>query len=352
MKKVLLLNEGYSNNLGDRAINESLKRILEINECIVDSVDFIGIEQKDMSVSEITKVTSVKLKLLRKIVPVFIKKIRSQLQFIKKELKIIKKYYVNDYDFLVIGGGQLILSNFCFPMAMYLWVNKFAKKKNVKIYIIGVGAGTEFSFINKQLYNKSLDKVDKLFIRDTKSIEVLDKLFNVKSEFIPDVAFFLNNVYQRNRISTNKALVGIVDYDVYRLYNKDNKSEIQYLEEWIVHVEKLFDEGYDVELFYTTPEDYLQSIKLKNKYENKHSYDLKINESKNLEELIDVVQLAEKLISARMHGLIIAMVYGVKVIPYEISHKLKIFSNEYINNNVSIKELQEEICLVIGKLFQ
>lgn len=352
LKKILLLNEGNSNNLGDRAINESIKKILELNGYSVEFVDFLGIEETDIIVNELSKKSNIVVSILRKIVPDFIRTIRAHIKWINKELKIIKKYYLCEYDYLVIGGGQLILSNFYFPMAMYLWINKFSKKKNFKIYIVGVGAGIDFSFIDKQLYYKSLKKVDKLFIRDSKSIEILEKIFNIEAEFIPDAAFCLDLVYKREIIRERKVLVGIVDYEVYRLYNKDNKSEIKYIEEWIEYTKNYIEEGYNVELFYTTPEDYLQSLKLKNEYEKRYGYTLEINECKNLKELIRIIQSSEKLISARMHALIIGMVYGVKVIPYNISHKIETFSNEYINSDVSTKELQRKIRGKIEELFK
>jgi polysaccharide pyruvyl transferase WcaK-like protein len=352
LKKVLLINEGFSNNLGDRAINLSIKRVLELNECNVECVDFVGCDVEEIDISETIKEANAKVKLLRKITPMFIRTIRAQIKWLRKELNLVKRYCVNEYDFIIIGGGQLILSNFYFPMAMYIWVNKFARKKNVKIYIIGVGAGDVYTFIDKYLYKRSLAKVNKLFVRDNKSIEILEDLLSVKAEFIPDMAFYLEYVYPKYKKSTNKALVGIVDYQVYKLYNKEYKSEIHYIEEWIEEIKKICDEGYEVELFYTTPEDYLQSIKLKKQYEEKYNHSFKINKCNNLKELASVIQSAEKLISARMHGLIIAMNYGVKITPYEISNKIKTFNNEYIKTDVSIKELQEEIYSIVNKLVQ
>lgn len=82
-----------TDNLGDQAIDYTLKRIFESKGAHVESVNYTMFFTVNGS------------------------KFKSAFQNLIKMYKISKR----NFDLVVIGGGQLIQSNSTFPLSLYLW---------------------------------------------------------------------------------------------------------------------------------------------------------------------------------------------------------------------------------------
>ncbi|MEH6908735.1 polysaccharide pyruvyl transferase family protein, partial [Neobacillus drentensis] len=188
-----------------------------------------------------------------------------------------------------------------------------------------------------------LKQTNGLYIRDPESIEVVKKNFSLDGKFVPDVAFTISKFLKGKKKNKYSVKVGITDFAVYRKYNKDNKTELDYLQEWENLITKYISPDYDLTLFYTTKEDYIQSLKFKQHLENKYKKDFIIEENSTLDELVDVISEANVLISGRMHALIIGYCYECDIVPYNISQKIRSFSNFYLDEKKDIYLLQQEI---------
>lgn len=355
MKRALLVNKGWADNLGDQVIKYTIEDLLNNNGYKVDFFDFtqtsktnyISYEKEALKENGRQNKNSLKKKLFGPIVNT--KFVRIGLWLIGNRSLFSKKRLSQDYDIIIVGGGQLILGDSSFPYAMYLWTRLLKKLyKNTRLIILGVGAGGEFGVIDSLLYSKSLKKVDKLYIRDNESIEIIKDKFNVSSNYIPDVGFYISKAYKLDYEKEKKVLVGITDYLVHKRYNHDDKTEEDYSEFWEKKIVDYMQKGYKVQLFYTTMRDLVQSIKLKDTMHKKYNIKLEIIYVNTLEELLHEVAKASIIISGRMHGLIIGYAYGCEVVPYIISDKLKSFKEHYLDNNhIKINELQEEIERII-----
>ena len=102
-----------------------------------------------------------------------------QLRWLQINIAVSK----NRYDIAFIGGGQLILSNTIFPIAMFTWV-LVLRAFGTKVIILGVGSGEKFNLMDKLLY-----KISFKFCNDYESITQLKKTFKINASFIPDIAF-------------------------------------------------------------------------------------------------------------------------------------------------------------------
>jgi len=138
-KRVLVINEGYSDNLGDQAINDSLQYLLK-NSGIknIDFQDFTKNIDSPINISVADKQgiqKSFAVSILKTI-------ISSKIRWIIKNLNRIIKISKKDYDLVLIGGGQLILSNATFSIAMFLWVFclNFFGNKNIVLFAVGSGS--------------------------------------------------------------------------------------------------------------------------------------------------------------------------------------------------------------------
>ena len=171
MKRILLVNECESDNLGDLAIARSLE----------DKVASLGFKTKKATFSSVVK-TGVKLKN-----PTKSSRGISFLGYLSKIKALIAlKWFILNYsrvqrafidvDKVIIGGGQLILSNPHFPTALFLWVIS-SRFRKVPVYIVGVGCGNSFTFLESKMIKYSLNKVNKIFLRDIDSVHNLQKKF-------------------------------------------------------------------------------------------------------------------------------------------------------------------------------
>ncbi|MGH2106886.1 polysaccharide pyruvyl transferase family protein [Aerococcus urinaeequi] len=350
MKKALLINKGHADNLGDQAIYFVLKKMLEKSGYKVDFVDFTFEEKRndyiylDQANKEIKKDKSKNL--LRKVNRLLIKS-----SFIKNifwsyahrsSLKKIK--FSNEYDLAVIGGGQLILSSSVFPSALFKWV-KFIRKvfPTAKLAIFGVGVGGGFHSFEKVLEKKSLKEINNIYLRDMNSIKILKNELGFEADYTPDVVFNISEIYPLKVIKKNLILIGITDYLVYKRYNPNKLTKIEYYEKWVAYVKEYSNTNNKVELFYTSSRDLSESLKFKKYLKDNHNIEIPISEVNNLEDLIKLIAKSKVVISGRMHGLIIAYSYGSKVIPFILSDKINSFNEEYVKSSPEIKNIQNKI---------
>lgn len=350
MKKALLINKGWADNFGDQLIKYSLEYLLKENNYTTDFLDFTE-EKKTVgnsykSTAKIEKNKEIKISFKRKI---FRKALNNN--FFKNIIWLYKNPNLfkidrlkKDYNIVIIGGGQLILSDSTFPLAMYKWI-KILKYNNSQseIILFGVGSEGKFDFIERFLYSKSLKKLDRLYIRDYESIKLLKDQFNLESEYTPDVGFYISKAYKLDYKKEKKVLIGITDFLVYKRYNKDRKSKEEYYLFWENEIVNYMEEGFEVELFYTTVRDLVESVNLKAVMLKKYGINVKILYVDTLKELIHEIAKSSVLISGRMHGLIIGYSYNCNVVPYVISNKVKSFKEQYIDTNIDINLIQTDI---------
>jgi polysaccharide pyruvyl transferase WcaK-like protein len=356
-RKVLLVNKGWADNLGDQAISYTMTKLLNENNCEVRFLDFTESQPKKErnyisdAQKEINKVE--KQPLNTKIIRYFLGKrlIHSIYWWITNYKIFNKKSLEQNYSAAFIGGGQLILGSTIFPFAMYLWIRHLKKRnKDIKIFLVGVGVGGEFNFIDNLLYKKSFEKMEGIYLRDLDAISFLKEKFNIKANFIPDVAFCMSDFHNENMKKEDRVLVGITDYLVYKRYNQNKVSELEYMSLWEDIILDLQAKHKKVELFYTTSRDLVQTYKFKDYMQQKKNLNLKIVHTNNLEQLANEISVSETIVSGRMHGLIIGLSYGCEAIPFLISPKLVSFKEQYLDGKKNTKELKEETHKKIKKI--
>lgn len=356
-KKILCINEGGSNNLGDQAISISLENMVKNYDCDVDSYNFTNINLINNSEININTSDNILYDIEKKVSP--IKVFLARFSFIRLlrwiQLHVTKIFLIGKkkYDVAFIGGGQLVLSNTIFPISMLCWA-LILKYYKTKLIVIGVGTGENYSFIDKFCYKVALNLVDEIYVRDIESINKMKNIFRQKSYFIPDIAFCYDTLNCKQKDLNNRSiLIGITEYPVYQHYAKEvsdiSLSEDKYIENWhnlIIEISDKFDEFYFVS---TTPEDIMYSEKLFSKL-RKNNFSKKlifIDKLLNLDNYVSLIKNVDTVLSARMHSLILAQVFGCTIKPWIVSNKLKSFEKEYLNKNVN--DLQKRVEEILSK---
>lgn len=347
-KKILIINECGSDNIGDHAINEGGKSIFRDNCIDYDYTTFstqykVG-TNKPNKPNKPNKVFTRLKSILLKFKPVL------YVSWLYKNNSRIKATFTTNYDAVIIGGGQLFLSGFSFPIAMYTWT-RWSHRHNIPVYIMGVGCGEKFSLIELILYRSSLKKVENVFVRDVDSIGKISLFFNFTPLLIPDFAFGLHPLTQGSIKSG--VVVGMTDYSVYKRYAKEvgiNSlvSFQQYLEMWAAKLQSIVkDENEVIYLISTTNRDavcnemlleYLESIGFINTIEH-----FRIVTS--LDEYRAVLSRSRIVFSGRMHSLILGKIESCELIPWVISKKIMSFCDHYSDQSASALRREITKCL-------
>lgn len=339
MKKTyLIINENSSDNIGDHAINEGLKQVFHQAEIKTISAPFAtNIDDKSAKTRKNNlfgdKSLSIKARL---------KSVQAMryIYWARLAFKPVRQCCKNsNFSGAVVGGGQLILSGGTFPIALYIWCF-FLKRYGIPFSIVGVGCGEKFSFLDKILIRSALNKSVSVLVRDHDSIEKLNKHFGYSlGKYIPDLAFAIEPTIDIEHKVNDSIVVGATDYEVYlRYWNEVNYnyakplSYSEYIESWVDLVLSSLDENCDKVVFSsTTFRDTLVNkdvyIKLKQRCVKQKL--VLIDELESLSEYTLHLHSASVVISGRMHGLILGMIYGCTLSPWVISNKIKLFLNDY-----------------------
>ncbi|MFA6275988.1 MAG: polysaccharide pyruvyl transferase family protein [Pedobacter sp.] len=355
MQKVLVINEGYSHNLGDQAILEAATRFYEDKGY---AVDFLYLSKPTIQALPTYNYTSSALTRIKK--NNLVLKLKASLSFFHWFLtnrKVISNTLSrNNYAIVSIGGGQLINTsgtNFpsAFAIALFWFTHLIKKQANqAKLYFVAIGAATQFNKVERYLYQSALNKADHIWVRDEFSQHILNKIYAKKADLIPDIAFYKSK-HTEVPIKTDVALVGIASYEeVVLKYNKAVTKDT-YFASVFLEIEGIQKMGLTVKLFYTTLLD-VTAINEYNEYlvsENKVPHE--ICAIQNLADLVQELKKAKLVYSGRMHALILGLKYGCEVRPYLLSQKLRSFNEAYIAIHKDVREISKEVELGLAPIF-
>lgn len=309
-KKILLINRGVdTDNVGDQAIDYTLKRIFESKGAHVESVNYTMFFTVNGS------------------------KLKSAFQNLIKMYKISKR----NFDLVVIGGGQLIQSNSTFPLSLYLWTLFVKLFSNAKVVLYGVGVDKDYDRFKKLLFKRGLRRISTFYVRDEFSHQNLKNVFTYNSKVVPDSVLSISKLYTPASKKTKLKLFGITHYGSIKRYKYIDATQIEYLKQ---QAELLFslEDNADYKLFYNTKTDFVFTLRFQEYLKNTYNYSIDICKTEDLFTYIELVSSAVKVVSSRMHALIIAHSYGIEIIPVKRNNKLEVFSETY-------KNLKVEDCL-------
>lgn len=338
MKKVLIINEGGTVNLGDKAINKVItEKVKESNKEVCfghySAPSNTNLVPQKMSYS----LPSLKKKVMLKIFFTLNKytlNVIAYLLWIKRNKKAVKSIVATPRLYYgIIGGGQLLKSNGSFPIALYYWA-KMMSMNNIPYSIYGVGVSDDMDVLSKYLIKRAIRNSDKTYVREHYSKEVLlNYKVNKEIKIIPDVAFAYSDI-QEPKEAKKQLLVMPASYEyVYKAYN-EGKTYDAYIKDWVDQSLKYM-ESIDVDQvvisYSTISQDrstaYAVYQKMKMKFDN-----VEFRDVSSLFEFIDLINISSATYSARMHPLIIAASYGRTVYTSRISKKLEVFEDQLINH--------------------
>lgn len=330
---ILLIGECYSSNLGDPLICENVKNII-LNKYPSASISYLDLsgrvdwsEQYDIqpsnySVSEkfFFKITD-KFSNLLKHSKLFKKYKASELRYLQTVFMLKDILKKENFGLAVFAGGSLFMDYFI-PL-IYIIVN-ILSLKHINIIFHACGTSKMDShdrvLLKKFLNNKHVKSIS---MRD--SFDSVQDLVKNKSKIIEtyDTALNTPNLYDMS--SSKIATYGIGVYG-------DNDEFYDYQ---INLIKKFMDSEYDWRIFTNgSVADYnaAKRILFDLGIDQNDVYKYLLERPENPAELVRDITSFERIISFRMHSLIIAASFGIPIIGIKWDKKIEEFLNK-INQN-------------------
>lgn len=344
MKKILLVNQGLSSNIGDKAILLALKKYFEDKGCLTEVAGFTHFENTEIKDIDCYKYVQERIIDL----PVMIKwniKMKNRLRN-----EMVK--YAQEYDYVVVGGGQLIKSHCYFPYALDMWAD-FAEKRAKRSVLIAVGIDPSFSGYEKKIIQRAINKFDFFTVRDKRSKERAKFFFDKEVIEFPDVAFLLEKYFRYNSENKREDVVVMpFDYATYKYHFKNDKKSKEYDLFWLQLIQHILENNPTVKLMYTTAEDKRECFRIFEKLSLENQMKVELYHVNSVEDILKKFSSATDIYSARMHALILGMVAGAKVHSINISDKIESFEKEFILSEKKVVEYAKEITKELDKIFE
>ena len=319
--RIVLINEKFSDNVGDQAIHDLLKTHLSNLNLIVDSLDFSGRVSYSF-------VNSREVKSQRRLTPIALRRALYRSYWSCKNIKNAVLHFYNS-DRVVIGGGQLLRDNGVFAWYFFFWTVT-AKLFRNDIRVISVGTEGGHKSFDRILLWLSLRLVKSVSVRDEFSKRYLAKLYNGSITIVPDVVHLSPPVRTKLRDIDLLCFTAFEEIDSSYM----NTSETSY----IAMLREVFESVENPVLRCTTDKDF--------EFVKKVFPKQKVELFKEWREIDEYTAMSTSVYSTRMHPLIFAEKNSVgHVEGIEVNKKLFEFNSRIgiIDNKAIITGHIEEV---------
>lgn len=328
MKKILIIAEKFSTNLGDALIYSLVKSIFQENY-IIDSLDLSG--RDGFSYSE-SSTYNTDINLIKKIysrIKIDAKKIGFKLngRVMKKTIKQFKNNFLEKMiefkpDCIIFAGGQMFMDSF---FSQILFVTNYCDNNDIPIIFNACGCSNKIYCYELKCIKKILKSKSVVYI------SLRDKYELIKHHDLKNIVFetydtaLLSSKYIKNNISNLEKKIGIgIMYSNFYDYDKQFNF-------WTKILLKLNEDNINFEIFCNGAiDDYNFILELC----KKNGFDKKIiaKRPRKYEELLELICGYKCILSMRLHSLIIAYSYHIPAIAISWDSKVKEFYSK-INNS-------------------
>lgn len=342
-KNILLINQGHTDNIGDIAINNTIKNFFENLNYDVCSVPYWDEHEIFRKYNKIYKI-------IRKfdfIMDFFMRK------YIRKKIKNKK------IDAVIIGGGDLMSAHRGFNCALYNWT-KYLFDKNIKIFITGISTNNDITKKERKRYEKALKKCDFVSVRDEFSLNLIKNNYDIDCNYYPDVVFAYNKImninYKHGKKNNKDNIVMIAPIKFneglkYYLNTKDEKEYFNYLYNKAINIISKDD---IILITSTVKNDENTSMNFYNYLSERINNKVIFEKYIDFENYIHILEKTNLIISARMHAMILGLIYGCdKIVAIEHNKKMQIFSREYCKNkSIDINNVENMAYSGLEKIYK
>lgn len=346
MRKILIVNQGHTDNLGDQLISEITNMYLskyfktEVAKFIPDEPETnIELTTNNLTTGENKKSHSTGIqKIIKKNYTICLEALT-----IKYYKKIVSSFD-DKYDAIFIGGGELLADYVAFAAALQAWL-LYARKTNTKIIMYGV-SGFIFEKRKHGLLKKLLHDCELICVRDHETQHHLSEQLDEKIMYAPDIVFLLNYIYGGQ--IAQKCVTDDIFVSVYSPVELGISESVSvYYDEWIQHIRgKINLNTQKLLIGYTTQSDYYTAKEFYKYVSEKILFkdiEIKLCSYSDWRGYCNVISKCKYVITGRMHAMIIALQYGCEVVPYLVKKKIEVFNTEFIEKEYDMSSVNKKI---------
>lgn len=196
-----------------------------------------------------------------------------------------------------------------------------------KVYIVGANVEKIYTKMYYEQVKKYLARCEDVCFRENSSKEMFPMLSNVR--VAPDIVFQLPKVHKATqKISEKMVIISVINMSIRKELNKYSDNYEEFLGRIISFFLK---KNYKICMLSFCEkegdEDYTNNFLLKSNYDLKqiscYTYTGKIDET------IELIQMSQCIIATRFHSMILAWIYGKKVLPILYNSKMKNVIEDY-----------------------
>lgn len=386
MKKILLITQGHTPNIGDYAIARCEEEFFKLQGFEVVRAPY------EIQISE-------KLRLTGKLA-ILTNKIFSKCYFLNDiwHKKRIKSLLANadcnpeDFSCAIIGGGELVGSHKGFNSSFYNWC-KVLSDKRIPIAVHGVSGDINMNARLLERYKVSLRKCFRVSVRDRKTVANFKKAYDFVPFYSPDAVFAFPKLSafadrsegKSGNLSDINGTCGTDSADgtagnesraknvlcIPVPYAQDmektlgTRNEQAYFDYLINAACKNSTDGnsnrsqpFEIRLNITSTvagdmdfvqrfADYAQNTaknKARNNAQNIPKLTAKVIPFAQFDEFLTLLESSDLIISARMHACILALLKNRKICAVPFREKLKTFKEEYTDsqNTGNLRKIIDE----------
>lgn len=338
MKKyILLVGERYSSNLGDGVICQTVEKILKDKDLEIVNIDIsgrTGYQEKENGFN-LKQENIIYLKAnIKKILSFFgyNKAWKNSLYIYKKFKENFHKVVLNKkIDCVVFAGGQMFIDTFIHQIN---YICQYCEENNIDVIFNCCGGG---KILNEYLLKKTLryNSIKYISVRD--NYEKLSKLCNKKIIDSYDSAILSSNMYKLNKKTEFEYGIGIMFSTL-----QSPKTQIKF---WKKMLKTLVNNNVKFKIFTNgSYKDYSFAKFLLNEINLEEKEYLMERPTEPIE-LIKSILKFKKILSMRLHSMIIAYSYDIPSISISWDDKVNVFFSKIglENNCYTLKSNQGEI---------
>lgn len=323
---VLLINQGWTDNLGDIAIKEVMEYYFHKlspvtlpfapNVANRDGNDVIG---KIISLYNLDKVNR--------------DTFSQYLDSLSDKPKAA-----------IIGGGELFGSNMNFNSALKEWIFTL-RKNNIPVFLFGV-SGNRLNKLYEYRIRRAVKACHRSAVRDFSSKKIFQERYCMDVDIYPDVVFTYGRIHPTHELEENTdrhdILCNILSYEYYIQESHQDITLAQYYEIWAGMLDSAKHNNDSIVLGSTTAEDQSTAVGFAEYLLKTRGWNPGIFYAGTPNQFWEQLSGIKTVVTGRMHAMILAKQKGCECIPFVFKEKISQFNKEYIVASVDMESVAEK----------
>ena len=349
--RILLINQSHTDNIGDHAIGDVMRRFFTAHGCITADVPYED-HVEDRATPRFAARFDPRGNAPRAAARVTPLMDRWNRRRIIRLVDDAEASQAARFDAAVIGGGELLGRHYGFNSAFVSWVSVL-RERGIPVFVTGVSGDARLPSPWLDRYAKALHGCEYVGVRDGATHDLVVRRYGVPARLTPDVAFTYRALHDgvpaagRNPIAADRNRVLCVpgpfnDHALQSLHLEDRNAYCAYLADRAVRHAQ--DGGAHVDEFVvaaTAGEDVPLLDDVAAAIGRRTRARVFTTVPADVDAYTALLPSTSAVVAGRMHAMILALQYGCTIDPIPCKDKLRTFATEY-GDGVRVQDVERQ----------